>query len=138
MVERLREHAPDGVGKNADVLIGSDRILASVCEAIIGAAYLAVGFERVVPAVVEAFEPEVENALENPVDFKSLLQERLARRSKLVTYRIESEGGPAHARSFVAVAEVRGELIGRGSGRTKKQAEQEAASEALELMEDED
>ena len=44
----------------------------------------------------------------------------------------------AWARSFVAVAEVSGEAIGRGSGRTKKQAEQEAAEEALDLMEDED
>ena len=138
VVERLRAQAPEGVGKNAEVLIGSDRILASVCEAIIGAAYLAFGFERVAPAVVEAFAPQIEDALENPVDFKSLLQERLARRSELVTYRIESEDGPPHERSFVAVAEVRGVLIGRGAGRTKKQAEQEAASEALEAMEDED
>jgi ribonuclease III len=134
VVERLRGSAPAGVGKNADVLVGSDRILASVCEAIIGAAYLVVGFERVAPAIVEAFQPQIEEALENPVDFKSLLQERLARRSELVNYRIESEDGPPHERSFVAVAEVGGEAIGRGSGRTKKQAEQEAASEALEQM----
>jgi ribonuclease-3 len=138
VVERLRAHAPEGVGKNADVLIGSDRILASVCEAIIGAAYLAFGFERVAPAIVEAFSEQIEDALENPVDFKSLLQERLARRSELVTYRIDSEEGPPHERRFVAVAEVRGDEIGRGSGRTKKQAEQEAASEALDLMDDEE
>jgi ribonuclease III len=138
VVERLQAHAPEGVGKNADVLIGSDRILASVCEAIIGAAYLAFGFERVAPAIVEAFNEQIEDALENPVDFKSLLQERLARRSELVTYRIDSEEGPPHERRFVAVAEVRGDEIGRGSGRTKKQAEQEAASEALDLMDDEE
>ena len=117
------------------MLIGSDRILASVCEAIIGAAYLAFGFERVAPAIVDAFQGEIEEALENPVDFKSLLQERLARRSEIVVYRIESEEGPPHERRFVAVAQVAGESIGRGAGRTKKQAEQEAASEALELME---
>jgi ribonuclease-3 len=138
VVERLRGQAPDGVGKNADVLTGSDRILASVCEAIIGAAYLAFGFERVAPAIVEAFADQIEDALENPVDFKSLLQERLARRSELVSYRIDSEEGPPHERRFVAVAEVRGEEIGRGSGRTKKQAEQEAASEALDSMDDEE
>jgi ribonuclease-3 len=137
VVERLRDSAPEGVGKNADVLIGSDRILASVCEAIIGAAYLTFGFERVSPAIVAAFQDQIEEALENPVDFKSLLQERLARRSELVTYRIESEKGPPHERSFVAVAEVSGDAIGRGSGRTKKQAEQEAAEEALDRMEDE-
>jgi ribonuclease-3 len=136
VVDRLRARAPEGVGKNADVLVGSDRILASVCEAIIGAAYLAFGFERVAPAIVDAFGDQIEDALENPVDFKSLLQERLARRSELVGYRTVSEEGPPHERRFVAIAEVRGEELGRGSGRTKKQAEQEAASEALERMDE--
>ena len=124
--------APDGVGKNAEVLVGSDRILASVCEAIIGAAYITFGFERVAPAIVDAFLDRVEDALANPVDFKSLLQEHLARRSELVVYRIDEETGPPHDRSFVAVAEVRGREIGRGIGKTKKSAEQEAASQALE------
>jgi ribonuclease-3 len=133
-VERLREAAPEGVGKNAEVLIGSDRILASVCEAIIGAVYLTVGFERVAPAIVEAFSDQVEDALENPVDFKSLLQEHLARRSQLVVYRIDEETGPPHDRSFTAVAEVNGDEIGRGAGKTKKSAEQEAASVALEMF----
>jgi ribonuclease III len=132
VVERVRAAAPAGVGKNADVLVGSDRILASVCEAIIGAAYLTFGFERVAPAIVEAFADQVEDALKNPVDFKSLLQEQLARRSELVVYRIDDETGPPHDRSFTAVAEVRGEEIGRGAGKTKKSAEQEAASAALE------
>jgi ribonuclease III len=137
VVERLREGAPDGVGKNAAVLVGSDRILASVCEAIIGAAYLAFGFDRVGRAIVDAFQDQIEEALENPVDFKSLLQERLARRSEIVVYKIVNEAGPPHERRFVAVAQVGGKAIGQGAGRTKKQAEQEAASEALEQMEDE-
>jgi ribonuclease-3 len=134
---RLRTVAPDGVGKNADVLLGSDRILASVCEAVIGAAYLAFGMERVAPAVVDAFAAQVEDAIENPVDYKSLLQETLARRSELVIYRIVETTGPAHDRDFVAVAEVAGEQIGRGAGKTKKAAEQEAASQALERVEEE-
>ncbi len=58
--------------------------------------------------MVAAFEAEIDDALENPVDYKSLLQERLAQRAEVVAYRIESEEGPAHDRSFVAVAEVRG------------------------------
>ncbi len=132
--ERLRESSPDG-GRSAEMLIESERVLASVCEAIIGAAYVSFGFERVAPAVVEAFADQVEDALDNPVDFKSLLQERLARRSELVAYRIDDESGPPHDRSFTAVAEVNGEEIGRGTGKTKKSAEQEAASEALEQLE---
>jgi len=134
--DRLRAFAPEGTGKSAEMLIESDRILASICEAIIGAAYLAFGFERVGPAVVEAFSDQVDEALEHPVDFKSVLQERLARRAEVVIYRIESEQGPPHDRSFVAVATVGGEEIGRGEGRTKKSAEQEAALRALDTLEE--
>jgi ribonuclease III len=136
--DRLRAAAPPDVGGNADVLVDSDRILASVCEAVIGAAYLAFGFERVAPAIVDAFEEQVEDALENPVDYKSLLQERLAQRSELVAYKIEDEQGPPHDRSFVAVAEVGGDAIGRGEGKTKKSAEQEAALHALDRLEAEE
>lgn len=131
---RLRAAAPEGTGKSAETLIASDRILASVCEAVIGAAYLTWGFDRVAPAVVGAFTPQVERALEQPVDFKSLLQERLARRAEIVTYRVDAEEGPPHARSFVAIAEVGGEEVGRGEGRTKKSAEQEAALRALDHL----
>jgi ribonuclease III len=134
--DRLREAAPDDTGKSAETLIESDRILASVCEAVIGAAYLAFGFERVGPAVVDGFRDEIDRALEHPEDFKSVLQERLARRSEIVAYRIEQEEGPPHDRSFLAVAEVRGEEIGRGEGRTKKSAEQEAAFRALEALDE--
>jgi ribonuclease-3 len=127
--ERMAAATPPG--RDPEVLIRSDRILASVCEAVIGAAYLEFGFERVARAVVEAFAPQVEEALAHPVDFKSVLQERLARRGESVTYRIDAEEGPPHERSFVAVAEVAGEELGRGEGKTKKAAEQEAAFQAL-------
>ena len=133
--ERLTAAAPEGVGRNADVLIESDRVLASVCEAIIGAAYLAFGFERTAPAVVDSFRGEIEEALEHPVDYKSVLQERLARRAEVVTYVTVAEDGPAHDRSFIAVAEVEGEELGRGEGKTKKGAEQEAALHALDRLE---
>ncbi|MFL5825239.1 MAG: ribonuclease III family protein [Thermoleophilaceae bacterium] len=135
--DRLRAAAPEGTGKSAEMLIASDRILASICEAVIGATYLAFGFERVAPAVVDAFAEQVEEALEHPVDYKSVLQERLARRSQVVAYRIEDEAGPPHDRSFVAVAEVSGRSIGRGEGRTKKSAEQEAALRALDSLDQE-
>ncbi len=133
--ERLQAAAPGGTGKAADTLVSSDRVLASVCEAVIGACYLAFGFQRVAPAVASAFADRIAEAVEHPVDFKSHLQEHLARRAEVVTYRIESEEGPPHDRSFVAVAEVGGEEIGRGEGRTKKSAEQEAALQALDRLE---
>jgi len=130
--EQLRELAPSGGERSFEMLTESERVLASICEAIIGATYLAFGFERVAPAVVQAFSAQIEEALDNPVDHKSVLQERLARRAQVVDYTIASEAGPAHARRFIAVAEVKGREIGRGEGRTKKSAEQEAAARALE------
>jgi ribonuclease-3 len=133
--DALRAAAPDDTGRSADMLIASERVLASVCEAIIGAAYVAFGFERVAPAVAQAFSEEIEEALAHPVDYKSVLQERLARRAEVVSYRIDSEQGPAHDRSFVAVAEVGGQELGRGEGKTKKGAEQEAALRALDSLE---
>jgi ribonuclease-3 len=132
--ERLQEAAPVVSGRSVGVLADSERVLASVCEAIIGAAYLAFGLERTAPAVVVSFAGEIDEALQHPVDFKSLLQERLARRAEVVLYRIDSEEGPAHERNFVAVAEVAGQELGRGEGKSKKSAEQEAAAHALESL----
>ena len=135
--DELRAAAPEGsTGRTAEMLVDSERVLASVCEAIIGAAYLAFGLERTGPAVVESFRSEIEQALEHPVDYKSVLQERLARRAELVTYETVSEEGPAHDRSFIAVAEVAGQELGRGEGKTKKAAEQEAALHALDALDD--
>lgn len=134
VVQRLRSVAPAGQGRGVEILLASERVLASICEAVIGAAYLTFGFERVAPAVVASFEAEVEAALGGSIDHKSLLQERLARRGEVVEYRIDSEQGPPHDRSFVAVAQVGGAELGRGEGKTKKSAEQEAALQALEGM----
>src|SRR5919206_3956564 len=128
--DELRRTAPEGTGRTADVLVDSERVLASVCEAIIGAAYLSFGLERTAPAVVESFAREIEEALEHPVDYKSVLQERLARRAEVVTYETVAEAGPAHDRSFIAIAQVDGQELGRGEGKTKKGAEQEAALQA--------
>jgi ribonuclease-3 len=135
--DELRRAAPEGTtGRSAELLLGSERVVASICEAIIGAAYLAFGFERTAPAVVESFREEIDQALEHPEDYKSVLQERLARRAEVVIYRTVSEAGPAHDRSFIAVAEVGGQELGRGEGKTKKGAEQEAALQALDRLEE--
>jgi ribonuclease III len=134
--ERLRDQAPDGVGQSAATLVETERVLASVIEAVIGAVYLHNGYEQTAEAVVEAFMPEIERALEHPVDYKSTLQERLARRGQTVTYEVVAELGPPHDRTFEVVALVEEAEVGRGSGRSKKHAEQDAAQTALEGLED--
>jgi len=131
--ERLRAAAPPEVAQVAlDALVGTERVLASVLEAVIGACYLAYGFDHTAEAVREAFGPQVEQALERPADFKSALQERLARRGAVVAYEVTAECGPPHERVFEVAAMVGGLEITRGAGRSKKDAEQAAAAAALE------
>jgi ribonuclease-3 len=134
--ERLRAAAPQGAAGGAVALVETERVLASVIEAVIGACYLTTGYERTSEAVVEAFAPEIERALEHPVDFKSALQELLARRGSVVSYEITDENGPPHARTYEVVALVDGETVGSGSGKSKKHAEQEAAQEAVERLQE--
>jgi ribonuclease III len=134
--ERLRAAAPSDAGVPAtESLVRTERVLASVIEAVIGACYLAFGYEETAEAVVEAFEPEIDKALDSPADFKSALQERLARRGELVAYRVTAEDGPPHQRVFEVAAVIAGEEVARGSGRSKKDAEQAAAEAALETLE---
>jgi ribonuclease-3 len=116
--------------------VSSERTLASVTEAVIGACYLAHGFERTAAATVNAFEAQIELASETLLDFKSALQEELARRGATVSYEVVGETGPPHERWFEVEAAVADEVVGRGSGRSKKDAEQAAAAEALDRIRD--
>ncbi len=129
----LEETAPRRIEGGIEVaaLVASERALASVCEAVIGAAYLHHGFEVTATATVAAFRQEIEIAAERLLDFKSALQERLAREGARVRYEVTSENGPPHDRVFEVAASVSGEIVGYGSGRSKKAAEQAAAEEAL-------
>jgi len=133
--DRLAAAAPPGVSSTVPALVGTERVLASVIEAVIGACFLAYGYERTAAAVVAAFAPEIEDALEHPVDFKSALQERLARKGALVIYDVVEEQGPPHERVFSVSATIGGVEVARGRGRSKKDAEQEAAQVALEALE---
>ena len=130
--DRLRAAAPPGSsGAATEHLARTERVLASIVEALIGACYLAFGIERTAPAVVEAFQPEVQAALSNPGDHKSALQERLARRGAIVVYVVVGDEGPPHDRTFEVAAIVDGAELARGTGRSKKDAEQAAAAAAL-------
>ncbi len=132
--ERMRRAAPAEVGAGAAALLETDRVLASVTEALIGACYLNTSYERTAEAVVEAFQPEIERALQNPMDFKSALQELLARRGAAVSYEVTAEEGPPHDRVYTVTARVDGQSLGSGSGRSKKFAEQQAARVTVERL----
>lgn len=136
--EALRENAPaDGAGGiDAVSLLASERALASLCEAAIGACYLHHGFERTTAATVAAFADQIELASVELLDYKSALQEQLARDGARVRYEVTSESGPPHDRHFEVAALVDSDVIGTGAGRSKKAAEQEAAQAAMERLGD--
>jgi ribonuclease-3 len=125
--ERLRAAAPPGVRGSAEV-VTTERVLASVIEAVIGACYLHAGYERTGQAVVEAFSPEIEGALEHPVDFKSALQELLARRGARRRRirgrrpRAQQEAGRAGSRAD------RGRAFRGGAGAVSSKGPREGAS----------
>jgi ribonuclease-3 len=136
LFDLVREFAPDASEEGIPVadLLRSERAMASVAEAVIGACYLEYGWERTAEATVEAFAHQIELAAETMLDFKSALQERLARDGVRVTYEVAGEQGPAHQRRFEVEARVEGAVIGAGGGRSKKEAEQAAAEQALERI----
>jgi ribonuclease-3 len=135
IAERLRENEPgDGHGLPAEMLLASERTVSSICEAVIGACYLGHGFERTAAAIREDFAPEIEQATRERIDFKSELQEWLARSGATVSYEVVSEAGPPHDRRFEIRATVSDDEVGSGSGRSKKEAEQAAAQQALERL----
>jgi ribonuclease-3 len=131
--EMLRENEPvDLVAAiPAEVLLDGERPLPEATEALIGACYLAFGFEPTAAAVAAAFEPRIELAAETRIDFKSALQELLARRGSRVSYEVIAATGPPHRRTFEVAAIVDSERVGSGVGRSKKAAEQVAAEQAL-------
>ncbi len=117
-----------------DRLVRNRNVLAALLEAALAAAFLEWGFEKVEPAIVAGFSEQIDYAATQHVDYKTELQEALARRRKQVVYSVIDAEGPAHDRRFTCAAIVDSEQTGSGSGRTKKEAEQEAAREALAAL----
>jgi ribonuclease-3 len=129
----LERAYPDGFegGLAPAELIASERAMASIVESLIGACYLQFGLDRTGTALLAAFAPQIELASGTLLDFKSALQERLARRGRQVHYVVTAESGPPHDKTFEVEARVDERVVGTGAGSSKKAAEQEAAAEAL-------
>jgi ribonuclease-3 len=132
--EQLGRYAPDLPAEELDRLAANRNVLAALLEAVLGALFLQHGFPPIEQAIVVAFSGRIEYALTSHVDHKTELQEVLARTGKQVSYVVLAAEGPAHDRHFTCAALVDGEQLGRGSGSTKKAAEQEAARGALQRL----
>jgi ribonuclease III len=132
--ERLLVYAGGVPSDELQRISRSRNVLAAVLEAAIAALYLELGFERIEPAIVAAFSENIEYARSSHVDYKTELQEALARSGRQVHYTVLEVEGPPHDRRFVCAAHVAGVQLGVGRGSTKKAAEQEAARQALEAL----
>ncbi|MFZ4515461.1 MAG: ribonuclease III [Acidimicrobiia bacterium] len=113
---------------------GSEKpsILSDAMEAVFGALYLDQGWDVVQECILRLLTPRIEAAASGPGgrDYKTRLQEVAAQRFEQVPKYSVTHDGPDHARQFYAEVKLAGEVRGRGTGRSKKQAEQAAAREA--------
>jgi len=130
--QRLAELSEGGIAPDELERLADNRnVLAALVEAALGALYLEHGFEPIRQAVLSAFAERIEYALTEYVDYKTELQEELARRNRKVAYVVLEVEGPPHERRFTCAAQVDGEELGVGTGTSKKAGEQIAAREAL-------
>jgi ribonuclease III len=122
------------LGKGEESTGGRDKssILADTLEAVIGAVYLDGGMQAADPLVHRLFDPVIARSagLGAGLDWKTSLQELTAAEELGGPEYLVDESGPDHQKSFRAVAKVGGQVWGEGEGRTKKEAEQQAAEAA--------
>ncbi|HYN98105.1 MAG TPA: ribonuclease III [Actinomycetota bacterium] len=131
------------VGLGEELLLGKgeelsggrnkDSILADAFEAVLGALYLDCGLEQTAPVIERLFSAHIHEQVDRGVvrDFKTNLQEQSVQQlGAMPEYRVSSTG-PDHDKRFAADVFLKGAFMGAGTGRSKKQAEQAAAKEAL-------
>ncbi|MEJ9279953.1 ribonuclease III [Ureibacillus thermosphaericus] len=123
------------LGKGEELTGGRERpaLLADVFESFIGALYLDQGFDSVVQFLQRVVFPKVEvGAFSHVMDFKSQLQELVQQSNTgVLHYEIIDERGPAHNRTFVSRVLLNDKELGIGRGKSKKEAEQQAAQNAM-------
>lgn len=129
----LGRHLRLGRGEEASGGRAKDSILANAMEAILAAVYLDAGYPVARQIILTLWEKRVMGRATSPGrrDYKTRLQEMLAADQLRPEYAVEGSG-PDHARVFEAVVSVDGEEWGRGTGRSKKEAQQQAARHALD------
>ena len=124
-----------GVGETRSDGSHKKAIMADVFEALMGAIYLDLGYEKVKEVGLKIIVPYIEDKnilLFN--DYKSTLQEAVQTDKKSLEYEIIDESGPAHNKVYKACVKVDGISLGEGVGESKKEAEQNAAKDALSIL----
>src|SRR5690625_354796 len=123
------------LGKGEEAMNGRNRsaLLEDLFEAFVGALFLDQGMGAVVSFLEKVVFPEIEaGVFSHGMDYKTELQEYLQREGEVtIQYHLLSEEGPAHQKEFSVEVSVEGHSLGTGVGRSKKNAEQHAAKNAL-------
>ena len=109
-------------------------VVADIFEALMGAIYIDLGYATVRKVILGIITPYIENNTNFFNDYKSSLQEYVQTNQKSVEYETVKEEGPAHERVFTIDVKIDGIVYGTGVGYSKKEAEQEAAKQAIEKM----
>lgn len=128
------------MSKGEELTGGRDRvsILADCVEAVIASIYLDKGIEIIREFVIRNFFNIIEKAMKDEIilDYKTKLQEKLQERGDVeIIYDLLRYEGPPHRRKFYTQVKLNDKILGHGSGYSKKQAEQNAAKEAIKIME---
>ena len=117
---------------------GAERpsILSDAFEALIAAIYIDGGYEPASKHILNFVIPTIKNSkTKKNKDYKTTLQEIVQKNpGEKLEYVLVAESGPDHNKHFVVEVHLNSNVIGKGGGRSKKEAEQQAAHEALELM----
>lgn len=122
------------VGKGEEASGGKERktTLADTFEAFIGALYIDQGFLKAREFIYKTVIPHIRSKEEDFfVDYKSLFQELVQTEDGTITYELVKEKGPSHNKEFIVQVKVDNIVLGKGIAKTKKEAEQNAAKDAL-------
>ncbi|MDR0862894.1 MAG: ribonuclease III [Oscillospiraceae bacterium] len=124
------------LGKGEEFTGGRERpaLLADAVEALLAAVFLDGGREEAVKLIKKYILSNIGHAEKVKIDYKTALQELSQRMGKSLNYVLEGEDGPDHEKVFTVAVLVGDERMGEGEGRNKKEAEQQAASVALERL----
>lgn len=118
-----------GHGQEKDV---NATIIADVFESVLAVIYLDCGLDVVKKFILDMIVPYIEKNVQFKYDYKSMLQEMVQTDKKSLEYVLVNETGPSHKKEFTVEVQIDGMIYGRGTGGSKKEAEQSAAKDAYQ------
>lgn len=134
---QLGDYLLMGKGEEQDGGRQKSSLLSDSLEALLGALFLCLGYEKIKSVVLLLLEKEIRHLLEGgkTEDYKSELQQRFLSLHRILPhYEVVREEGPAHRKRFFVQVKLHGKVVGEGAGNSKKEAEQKAAKEALAVL----